>query len=160
MYSSNTNPFHEATNDNETEPEDPIPFSGPRADFEAHEATKQNRALLLGLQSSLSIPLLRMFRSVEEIATDLLPCLIKMLTPDVKPVIVGGSGDIRGTASVRKEAEREMVKRAVSVMSAVGVVFERSKVEFEKGGYGGWVYRMEPYVPTSTPFTPVLVSND
>ncbi|KAI9696237.1 MAG: hypothetical protein M1836_005790 [Candelina mexicana] len=148
MYSSNKNTFNEANDDNDDDADDPIPFSGPRADYEAFEAQKQNHALLTTLQSSLSIPLLRMFRSAEEIATDLLPCLMKMLTPDVKPVIVGGSGDIRGTASVRKEGEREMVRRAVGVMNAVGVGFERSKVEAEKGGYGGWVYRMEPPLDT------------
>lgn len=85
-----------------------------------------------------------MFRSVEEIATDLLPSLIKMLTPDVKPVIVGGSGEVRGTASVRKAGEKEMVRRVVGAMRGVRVGFERGKVEGERGGYGGWVYRMEP----------------
>ncbi|KAI9711659.1 MAG: hypothetical protein M1812_007092 [Candelaria pacifica] len=148
MYSSTTKPYNDPNNDNEVDTEEPIPFSGPRADFEAFETQKQNRALLLSLQSSLSIPLLRMFRSAEEIATDLLPCLITMLNPDVKPVIVGGSGDVRGTASVRKEGEKELIRRAVSVMGAVGVGFERNKVEVEKGGYGGWVYRMEPPLDT------------
>ena len=124
--------------------EEPAPFSGPRADFACHEAGKQNRAVLLGLQSSFSAPFLRSFRSPEEIASDLLPHLARMLTPDVKPVVVGGSGENRGTASVRKESEREMVRRAVEVMGAVGVVFERTRVEDARGGYGGFVYRMEP----------------
>ncbi|KAI9811841.1 MAG: hypothetical protein M1827_005192 [Pycnora praestabilis] len=128
----------------EDEEEDLGPFTGPKADFAAFEAQKQNRAMLLALQSSLSIPLLRSFRSPEDIATDLLPHVVKMLTPDVKPVIVGGSGDQRGIASVRKEGEREMVRRAVGVMSSVGVSFERGRVETEQGGYGGFVYRMEP----------------
>ena len=124
--------------------EEPAPFSGPRADFACHEAGKQNRAVLLGLQSSFSAPLLRSFRSPEEIASDLLPHLARMLTPDVKPVVVGGSGENRGTASVRKESERDMVRRAVEVMGAVGVGFERTRVEDARGGYGGFVYRMEP----------------
>ena len=124
--------------------EEPVPFTGPRADFSAYEAEKQNRAILLGLQSSLSVPLLQSFRSVEEIATDLLPHLIKMLTPDVKPIVVGGSGDQRGTASVRKEGEREMVQRAVGVMSGVGVIYERSRIDSGQGVHGGYVYRMEP----------------
>ena len=124
--------------------EQPTPFSGPRADFECHEAGKQNRAVLLGLQSSFSAPLLRSFRSAEEIAIDLVPNLARMLQPEVKPVIVGGSGDNRGTASVRKESERDMVRRAVEAMGAVGVTFERTRVEDARGGYGGFVYRMEP----------------
>ncbi|MCJ1282247.1 hypothetical protein MMC26_001570 [Xylographa opegraphella] len=128
------------------EDKEPEPFSGPRADFSAFEVGKQNRAILLGLQSSLSAPLLRSFRSPEEIATDLLPHLLRMLTPDVKPVVVGGSGDVRGTASVRKESEKEMVRRAVEAMGAVGVTFERARVEDARGGYGGFIYRMEPYV--------------
>jgi chromosome transmission fidelity protein 18 len=126
------------------EEEEPLPFSGPRANYSAFEAQKQNRAVLLGLQSSLSTNLLRAFRSAEDIATDLMPYLIRMLAPEVKPVIVGGSGESRGTASVRKEGERDMVRRAVEAMGAVGVTFERSRVEDPRGGYGGYVYRMEP----------------
>ena len=126
--------------------EDPLPFTGPRANFSAYETEKANRSLLQQLQSSLSAPLLRSFRSPEELATDLLPQLIKMLTPDIKPVIVGGSGDQRGTASVRREGEREMARRAVETMSAVNVTFERSRIEDARGGFGGFVYRMEPYV--------------
>jgi len=128
----------------EDEEDEPLPFSGPRADFTAFEAEKHNKAMLLELQSSLSVPLLRSFRSPEDIATDLLPRLITMLTPDIKPVIVGGSGDQRGVASVRKESERELVRRAVRVMSDVGVIFERARVETETSCFGGFVYRMEP----------------
>lgn len=124
--------------------EEPLPFTGPRADFMAFEAQKQNRSVLLGLQSSLSTPLLRSFRSAEEIATDLLPHLMKILTPDVKPVVVGGSGEQRGMASVRTESERDMVRRAVGVMSGVGVTYERGRVEAVQGSHGGFVYRMEP----------------
>ena len=120
------------------------PFTGPRADFSAYEAEKATRSLLQQLQSTLSILLLRSFRSPEEIATDLLPYLLKMLTPDVKPIIIGGSGEDKGTASVRREGEKEMVRRAVEAMSAVNVKFERSRVEDVRGGFGGFVYRMEP----------------
>ena len=126
--------------------EEPLPFTGPRADFSAYEAEKANRSLLQQLQSSLPAPLLRSFRSPEELATDLIPQLIKMLTPDIKPIVVGGSGDQRGTASVRREGEREMARRAVEAMSAVNVIFERSRIEDARGSFGGFVYRMEPYV--------------
>lgn len=129
----------------EEETEEPLPFSGPRADFSAHEIEKQNRATILALQANLNAMLLRSFRSPEDIATDLLPYLVRMLTPEVKPIIVGGSGDQRGVASVRKETEKNMVKRAVDVMSGVGVVFERGKLEGDFGGRATqWVYRMEP----------------
>lgn len=140
-HSWGTDQQHQRTGDQE---EESSPFTGPRADFSAYEAEKANRSLLQQLQASLSVPLLRSFRSAEELATDLLPHLLKMLTPDVKPVIVGGSGEQRGTASVRKETEKEMVRRAVDAMSAVSVTFERSKIEDARGGFGGFLYRMEP----------------
>jgi chromosome transmission fidelity protein 18 len=129
----------------EEEAEDPLPFTGPRADYEAHEAEKSNRATILALQASLNATLLRSFRSPEDIATDLLPYLVRLLTPEIKPIIVGGSGDQRGIASVRKETEKAMVKRSVDIMSAVGVIFERGKLEGEFGSRTTqWVYRMEP----------------
>ena len=124
--------------------EGPLPFSGPRADYSASEALKQNKAILTGLQSSLSISLLRMFRSAEDVSIDLLPQLIRILIPDVKPIVVGGSGDQRGIVSVRKEAEREMIQRAVGVMGAVGVMFERVRLESGPSGIGSHIYRMEP----------------
>jgi chromosome transmission fidelity protein 18 len=43
-----------------------------------------------------------------------------------------------------------MVKRAVDVMSGVGVKFERGRLEGEFGAHQTqWVYRMEPYGPFS-----------
>ena len=130
----------------EEDEEEPLPFSGPRADYSASEALKQNKAILAGLQSSLSIPLLRSFRSTEDISVDLLPHLIRMLTPDVKPIVVGGSGDQRGVVSVRKEGERRLIQRAVEVMGVVGVTFERARVESGQNGLSTtqYIYRMEP----------------
>ncbi len=132
--------------DNEKEDnEEPFPFSGPRAEYEASEAQKQNTAILSGFQSSLSIPLHRIFRSPRDISTELLPYLVRMLTPDVKPVVVGGSGDQRGVVSVRKESERAMLRRAVEAMAAVGVVFERGRIEGGPLARGNnYIYRMEP----------------
>lgn len=132
--------------DNENEDnEEPLPFSGPRADYEASEAHKQNTAILSGLQSSLSIPLLRAFRSPRHISIEFVPYLVRILTPDVKPVVVGGSHDQRGVVSVRKESEREMLRRAVGAMAAVGVVFERGIIEGGQQSRGNnYVYRMEP----------------
>ncbi|OAA56949.1 ATPase, AAA-type, core [Niveomyces insectorum RCEF 264] len=51
----------------------PHPFSGPRADYAAREATKHNRAALQALQANLPASLLRAFRSPEDVAADLLP---------------------------------------------------------------------------------------
>ncbi len=128
----------------EDDADEPLPFSGPQADFVAFESEKHNRSILLGLQTTLNVPLLRSFRSLADIATDLVPRLVTMLTPEVHPVIVGGGGDQRGIASVRKESERELVRRAVRVMAGLGVVFERVRVETNTTSYGGCIYRMEP----------------
>ena len=122
--------------------EEPLPFSGPRADYAASEALKQNISILHGLQSSLSIPLRRLFRSTEDLSTNLLPHLVQMLTPQVKPIVVGGSGDQAGVVSVRKESERRMLERAVGVMDTVGVIFERTRVD--TGRVSSHIFRMEP----------------
>ena len=125
--------------------EEPLPFSGPRADYAAHEAWKFNRDTILTVQSGLNATLLRGFRSPEDIATDLLPYLVRILTPEIKPIVVGGSGDQKGIASVRKESEKSMVSRAVDVMGEIGVIFERGKLEGDFGSRATqWVYRMEP----------------
>ena len=123
---------------------DSIPFSGPRADYEASETLKQNKAILQGVQSSLSISLFRSFKSAEDISTNLVPHLNRMLTPNVKPIVVGGSGEQKGIVSVRKESEKAMLERAVGVMGGVGVTFERSRIEGGFGGTNSYVYRMEP----------------
>jgi chromosome transmission fidelity protein 18 len=123
------------------EEEEEHPFSGPRADFAAFEAQKQNRAIVTELQSSFSAPMTRLFRSTESLVTDLIPNLVRMLSPDVKPVLLRGSGE--GVASVRKEGERTLIQSAVRVMVGLGVRFEMVRVENE-GSYGGRAYRMEP----------------
>ena len=125
--------------------EDLTPFTGLRADYEASEALKQNKAVLQGLHSTLSIPLHRSFRSAAVLSTDLVPHVMKMLTPDVKPIVVGGSGDQAGIASCRKEGEKRMVERAVGVMDALRVTFERARVEvIGRSGVSSHIYRMEP----------------
>lgn len=124
--------------------EEEHPFSGPRADFAAFEAQKANRAILNGFHTSFSAPITRIFRSSESVITDLVPHLVRMLSPDVKPVIVRTGGDNKSTASVRKESEKTLVQSAARVMAGMGVTFEKVRVETEVGGHGGWAYRMEP----------------
>lgn len=140
-------------NEDDDEDAEPLPFTGPRADFSAFEAEKHNRFLLSSLQSSFSLSLARTYRSPEDIATELIPYVVRLLSPDIKPTIVGGSGDQRGMASVRKGTEQELVRRAVNVMSDVGVTFERIRLETDAVGRGGgWLYRMEPPLDTLTVF--------
>lgn len=128
----------------------PPPFSGPRADFAAHEAEKANRAALQALQAQLPASLHRAFRSPEDVSADFLPYLARLVAPNVKPVVVGAS-DNKGAsvASVRREAEKAMVRRAAAVLADVGVALQKGRIEQEGAeaglvGRAQWVYRMEP----------------
>jgi chromosome transmission fidelity protein 18 len=103
----------------------------------------------MALQMTLSLSLTRMFRSPEEMAMELIPYVLRMLSPDVKPVIVntGTSGSKSfATASVRKASEKELVKKSVEAMAATGVRFEKSRIEAEDvaNRSAGFVWRMEP----------------
>jgi chromosome transmission fidelity protein 18 len=103
----------------------------------------------MALQMTLSLSLTRMFRSPEEMAMELIPYVLRMLTPDVRPVIVntGASGSKSfATASVRKASEKELVKKSVEAMAATGVRFEKSRIETEDvvNRSAGFVWRMEP----------------
>ncbi|KAL2761168.1 hypothetical protein ACRALDRAFT_2095583 [Sodiomyces alcalophilus JCM 7366] len=122
------------------------PFSGPRADFEAREAEKRNRAVLQSIQAQLGPNLMRSFRSPGDIATGFLPYLVRLVSPDVKPVMIGGSGEQNGVASVRREAEKIIVKRAAEVLADMGITLQKGKIDddslFSRGPQ--WVYRMEP----------------
>jgi chromosome transmission fidelity protein 18 len=140
------------------------PFSGPGAPYTASETLKSNTASIASLQAILSLPLARMYRSVADIATELLPYTLRMMNPDIKPVLVhsssSGTSKSVPTASVRKASERPLVARAVEAMAATGVRFERTKVEYDSGassvvmgkGVSGWVYRMEPALDTLAAF--------
>ncbi|ROT41805.1 hypothetical protein SODALDRAFT_269415 [Sodiomyces alkalinus F11] len=123
-----------------------LPFSGPRADFEAREAEKRNRAVLQSIQGQLGPNLVRSFRSPEDIATGFLPYLVRLVSPDVKPVMVGGGGDQKGVASVRRDAEKAIVRRAAEVLADVGITLQKGKIDgdslFSRGPQ--WVYRLEP----------------
>jgi chromosome transmission fidelity protein 18 len=134
-----------------------LPFSGPGANFAAAEQFKANRSQLMALQSTLSMHLTRMFRSPEEMALELIPYTLRMLAPDVKPVIVntGASGSKSfASATVRKASEKALVKKAVEAMAATGVRFEKSRVESEDvaNRSAGFVWRMEPSLDTMGSF--------
>ncbi|KAK1071289.1 Chromosome transmission fidelity protein 18 [Friedmanniomyces endolithicus] len=156
QYANNPNNAYGKNEDVTADPTDeqPHPFAGPQASWAAHEATKHNESLLQSLQTALSLDLTRLFSSTTDIATDLLPYLLRMLTPNVTPVIVGGSGNDKSTASVRKSSEQILVARAVVAMVATGVRFERTRVTSDgpAEGMGGWqqtaqwIYRMEPSI--------------
>lgn len=121
-----------------------LPFSGPRADYMANEAEKANRSQLQAMQSQLSPSLMRSFRSAEDMATDFLPYLSRMVSPDVRPVVVGGSQG--SMASVRKESERLMVKRAAETLAELSISLVKGTLESKAVSSRGpeFVYRLEP----------------
>ncbi|KAH7359792.1 chromosome transmission fidelity protein 18 [Pyrenochaeta sp. MPI-SDFR-AT-0127] len=142
-------PARSSSNPNADPDAQPTPFSGPGANFAAAEQFKASRSQLMALQTSLTVPLTRMFRSPEEMAMELIPYVLRMLSPDVKPVIVntGPSGSKSfATASVRKASEKALVKQAVEAMAATGVRFEKSRIEIDDvaNRSAGFVWRMEP----------------
>lgn len=120
-------------------------FFGPRASWNAYEAEKHNRAALQAMQAEFSPTLGRLFRSPEDLATDFIPYLTRLVSPAVNPVLVGGSKGM-STASVRKESERKMAVRAADVMADVGISLQKGKLEGDPMTSRGpqWVYRMEP----------------
>ncbi|KAL6160763.1 Chromosome transmission fidelity protein 18 [Exserohilum turcicum] len=143
----------------------PTPFSGPGASFAAAEQTKASKAQLMALQTTLSLPLTRMFRSPEEMAMELIPYVLRMLSPDVKPVLVNtgpaGSKSV-ATASVRKASEKELVKKAVEAMAATGVRFEKSRIETEEVTHrsAGFIWRMEPALDALATFETLAGKKD
>lgn len=148
-----SNPWDKKDADGD-EDKEVTPFSGPGAPYTATEALKANNASLTSLQSTLSLPLARMYRSAADIAAELLPYTLRVLNPAIKPVLVNthssssAGGKSAPTASVRKASEKALVMRAVEAMAATGVRFERMRVEYDHSssvrGVSGWVYRMEP----------------
>jgi chromosome transmission fidelity protein 18 len=152
LFATVTNEKHGWDADNSTSAEKEVeaqshPFSGPRADFAAYEAEKANRAVVTEFQSSFSAPLLRLYRTADAIAAELIPNVTRMLAPEVKPVVVGGSAGQGSVASVRKESEKNCVRIGSRVMSGLNVTFEKVRIEIEGGGahsHGGFALRMEP----------------
>lgn len=126
----------------------PHPFTTASAPWAASEAQKANTATLQTLHSALSPSLTRSFTSPADLSTELLPYLLRMLSPAVNPTVIGGSNS---TAAVRKASEQVLLARAVQAMCASGVRFEKTKVSSDDGSFGGnssWIYRMEPAVDT------------
>ncbi|KAF8544977.1 P-loop containing nucleoside triphosphate hydrolase protein, partial [Trichophaea hybrida] len=108
-----------------------LPFSGAGADWEAYEAQKEHTSTLNTIHSSLATPQLsQTFKNPASIAMELAPFVNRMLSPQINPVLVSGSG--YAVASVRRDSEKKLVARAVNAMEAVVLVGS------------GWAYRMDP----------------
>lgn len=159
QYQAQAQSGQNTTDPNAEDAPPPHPFTGPQASWTAHETTKHHTSLLETLHSSLNLDLTRSFSSTTTLATDLLPYLLRMLSPNVNPVVVGGSSTDRegkaGTASVRKASEQQLLARSVQAMMACGVHFERTRVTDLDSADGGrpswqapsqWIYRMTPSI--------------
>lgn len=136
-------------NDSGEGADDSHPFASPRADYSAKEAEKMHRSTLTELQANFSGELLRMFSSIDVVSTELVPQLTRMIAPDIKPVLVGGSNSSSGgpgsaIASIRKDTERRCATASARIMHAVSITLERVRVESEGYGNGSTAYRLEP----------------
>ncbi|KAG8417116.1 Chromosome transmission fidelity protein 18 [Metarhizium acridum] len=131
----------------------PVPFSGPRADFQAAEAEKQNRSQLQGsCNQQLSPTLMRSFRSAEDVATEFLTL---PHTPCIPGCEARRGRRQPGVHGERPQGERKvMVQRASEVLAEVGIALHKGKVEGEMTGGRGpqYVYRMEPDLDSLSTF--------
>lgn len=125
---------------------DAPPFTGPAVEWEVREGVKATKALIQSVHSCLTgIRLHQCFKSAESVAMELAPWVSRILSPSIKPVVVGGSGPTGSIASVRREGEKRLVDRGVEVMCCMGIEFEKIRVEGFTATGSGWIYRMEPY---------------
>ncbi|RPB01190.1 P-loop containing nucleoside triphosphate hydrolase protein [Choiromyces venosus 120613-1] len=140
---------------------DPSPFSGPTAEWEVREGIKENKALIQSVHSCLGgIRLHQCFKSPESVAMELAPWVARILSPSIKPVVVGGSGPTGGIASVRREGEKKLVNRGVEVMCGMGIEFEKIRVEGMTTLGSGWIYRMEPPIDTLSVYSTLANSTE
>ncbi|KAF8249920.1 P-loop containing nucleoside triphosphate hydrolase protein [Wilcoxina mikolae CBS 423.85] len=144
LFASGAGPSS-ANNLRDKEDDEQLPFSGAGADWEAYEAQKEHTSILNTIHSSLATPQLsQTFKNPASIAMELAPFVNRMLSPQINPVLVSGSG--YAVASVRRDSEKKLVARAVNAMEAVGASFEKVRVEIAPGvmAGSGWAYRMDP----------------
>lgn len=165
---------------------EPPPFQGPKAEYDHREGLKAMKTIIQAIQSALLTPpgsmgswsdtsghayatptairLASEFRSPTSLVMELAPYLTRILSPKVNPILIHsgttGPGAVSTTiASVRKDSEKRLVRRAVEVMFSTNISFEKVRVEFipstismstsaatasATAAAGGWAYRMDP----------------
>ncbi|GAO48920.1 hypothetical protein G7K_3082-t1 [Saitoella complicata NRRL Y-17804] len=106
-----------------------VPVERSNADWDAHQKTLQNREILDTLMSHTTPTLRQIFRGSETFVLELASFLIRIISPDLKPV----------NSQLVKSGEREMLKRVVEAM----IGFEMKYVQY-KTEEGLLIYRLEP----------------
>ncbi|KAF1811574.1 hypothetical protein P152DRAFT_508107 [Eremomyces bilateralis CBS 781.70] len=144
--------------------------------FPGDHAEKEYAALLSHMESILPHPTSSTFRNNNLIVLELVPYLLRILSPGIKVVGVGGTkGATASFACVRKASEKAMLALSVNAALATGITFERVRIENtsaaeqdpdEKGeqldqptksmaqaqANMGWVYRLQPAIDTLSNF--------
>jgi len=127
--------------------------------------------------SPAAIRLANEFHSVTSLVTELAPYLVRILSPRVTPILIYGGGGSGGgvasgqwggvsVASVRKESEKRLVKRAVEVMYSTNISFEKVRVEFSSPASSSsavpavarWAYRMDPALDQLASFPTITLA--
>ncbi|KAJ3087234.1 Chromosome transmission fidelity protein 18 [Quaeritorhiza haematococci] len=104
------------------------PIEYPRKDYEVYMATKTTSNILSAFVSGLD-PHLQHWKNGTAIATELVPYLLRIISPELRGVNI----------QLIKPHERETLSRLVDVMVSFKLSYEQEKVD--DGQYG---YRMEP----------------
>lgn len=113
----------------------PLP-EWPKADYENHLKRQAFDEIAVELQSALS-PSLRAQFGRDSVIRELGPTLMRMLTPDLKPV----------NQQIVRAAERETVNHLVDIMLHLSLNFVRERTED-----GSLVYKLDPPLEVFTSF--------
>ncbi|TXT07460.1 hypothetical protein VHUM_03180 [Vanrija humicola] len=106
------------------------PTEWPKADYESYQARLANEEVTLSLKSALP-PVLRSLFSSTTTLTELIPLLMRIISPPLKPV----------NANIVKPAERAVLARLVDLMIPLGLRFWQDKQED-----GQPMMRLEPAI--------------
>ncbi|WOO80484.1 Chromosome transmission fidelity protein 18 [Vanrija pseudolonga] len=106
------------------------PTEWPKADYESYQARLANEEVTLSLKSAIP-PVLRSLFSSTTTLTELIPLLMRIISPPLKPV----------NANIVKPAERAILARLVDLMIPLGLRFWQEKQED-----GQPMMRLEPAI--------------
>ncbi|WVO24366.1 uncharacterized protein IAS62_005731 [Cryptococcus decagattii] len=106
------------------------PTDYPRADYEAYQTRSSNEEVARAFMNVLP-PILRSMFITNTTLTELIPFLMRIISPPLKPV----------NANIVKPAEKAVLQRLVELMIPLGLTFYKEKVE-----NGQPTMRLEPAI--------------